>query len=77
MDRYGAEGRLARAFGTNDEGLPNLPRRISGVAVARLIHTDDRGGCSFCFPHGSETTNSKFKTNRRSWKNHRKTQYKV
>ncbi len=67
---------LARAFGTDDFGLPDLPAKIGNVAVARVAHLHDRGGCSRCFPHGFETFNSKFCKNRRSWKYHRRTRYR-
>ncbi len=67
---------LARAFGTDDFGFPDLPKKMGNVAVARVAHMRDRGGCSRCFPHGFETLNSKFCKNRRSWKYHRRTRYR-
>ena len=67
--------KLNQQYGTTDEGFAELPRQGNNVLIARALHTRDRGGCSFCFPHGIETPNAKCKKNRRSWKNHRPTQY--
>jgi len=68
---------MRRAFGIGEYGELLLSGKISNVALARIEHAADRGGCTRCFPHGVETTNATCKKNRRSWKNHRKTQYKV
>lgn len=67
---------LARAYGLTDEGMIDLPRKCSNVRIARVLHMRDRGGCPFCFPHGFETTNSTYEKNRRSWKYHRREQYR-
>jgi hypothetical protein len=67
---------LSTAFGRNEWGLPDLPSRIGSIRVARLLHARERGGCSFCFPHGYETTNSTASKNGRSWKGHRVTRYR-
>jgi len=66
-----------RAFGVDENGLLLLPHGIGNVTLARIEHAADRGGCTRCFPHGFETSNATSKKNRRSWKNHRKTQYKI
>lgn|GEM_PF-469029 len=68
---------IRRGFGVDEQGWPLLPAKISNVILARLEHAADRGGCGYCFPHRFETTNATCKKNRRSWKNYRKTQYKV
>lgn len=34
-------------------------------------------GCSYCFPHGCETINSKEIKFQRNWKKYRKTQWKL
>jgi hypothetical protein len=73
----GSKGRqrIKMKFGQTVCGLPDTPVKISNVTIARIVHGDARG-CSHCFPHGCETTNSKFNKNRRSWKHHRKTKYR-
>ena len=68
--------KLKSVFGTNKYGLPDLPKKVSNVKIARLKHTEDRGGCSRCFPHGPETTNVTNKNKRRSWKNYRLNNWK-
>ena len=68
--------KLKSAFGTNRYGLADLPSKVSNVKVARIKHTEDRGGCSFCFPHGPETTNATSSKKRRNWKNHRVNRWK-
>ena len=52
---------LKRALGTTPEGLPDAPRKMSGVRIARILHGKERG-CSFCFP-----------VNTRAGRNHRHT----
>ena len=66
---------LVNAFGLTDEGLPDTPEKIGNVRAARVLHGDERG-CSFCFPHGCETTNSRWDKDLRCWKRYRKTQYR-
>lgn len=68
--------RFAKAFGLSEVGLPDIPPRYSGIKIARIAHTDERGGCSHCFPHGPETTNATAAKNRRSWKLHRSKQHR-
>lgn len=66
---------LNKAFGKTAEGFPDLPQKIGSVQLARLLHGRQRG-CSFCLPHGLETSNSKFNKDLRCWKRYRKTQYR-
>jgi len=66
--------RLIRAFGVNEYGFPDLPKKISGVKISRLLKGEEMG-CSYCFPHGFETINSRYSKNQRNWKVQRKTQY--
>jgi hypothetical protein len=68
-------GRVKKVVGATAEGLPDTPKKMSNIKLSRLVHGDERG-CSRCFPHGSETTNSTQAKNRRSWKNNRKTKYR-
>ena len=63
------------AFGTNSYGLVDFPKKISGTAVSR-IELGDALGCSRCFPHGYETVNARYYKIQRSWKSHRKNQWK-
>jgi len=67
--------RLKKAFGMTDEGEVDLPNKASNVRIARIAYAKEY--CPWCFPHGIETPNSRYKKNRRSWKNHRKTQHKT
>jgi len=69
------EFRLIKAFGQNEAGLADVPRKISGIKISRIVIGDDTG-CSWCFPHGLETYNSHYVNYQRSWKKHRKTRWK-
>jgi len=69
------EFRLIKAFGKNEYGFADLPEKISGVRISRIFIGEEMG-CSFCFPHGFETINNRWDKVQRSWKSHRKTQYK-
>lgn len=64
---------LKKAFGVNELGFVDIPKKISNIKIARILFGDERG-CSHCFPHGYETTNATVSKNRRSWKNNRKFQ---
>jgi hypothetical protein len=68
---------LLKAFGVLTEVLADLPTKVGNVRIARLVFSQARGGCTYCFPHGPETTNSTRNKNRRSWKHHRESQYRV
>lgn len=68
--------KLIKAFGLNEFGCIDFPKKISNVKISRIVHTERMGGCSFCFPHGYETTNSTLSKNTRSWKKNRKHQWK-
>lgn len=70
------ENRFKKAFGLMEEGLADLPSKISGVMLSRILHGEEMG-CSRCFPHGMETRNASRRKNRRSWKYHRSTQYRI
>lgn len=65
--------RLIKAFGEDEYGFPYLPAKVSGATIDRIFM---KVGCTLCFPHGIETSNSHWKNRQRSWKTHRKTQYK-
>jgi hypothetical protein len=67
--------KVKKVMGTTPEDVPDTPRKMSNVKLARLAHADERD-CSWCFPPGWETSNSTMSKNRRSWKNHRKTQFR-
>ena len=66
---------LKKAFGVNEYGLADLPNKISGVKISRLINGQFMG-CSYCFPHGLETINRKSKKLQRNWKKYRKNRWK-
>lgn len=69
------EYRLIKAYGKNEVGLADVPSKVSGVSVSRIIIGEETG-CSHCFPHGPETINSHIGNRQRSWKKQRKTQWK-
>lgn len=64
-----------KAFGLNEFGYLDVPRKMSNVKIERL-ELGELMGCSWCFPHGFETTNASCFKNRKSWKFYRKKQYK-
>lgn len=67
---------LKKAYGVDEFGFANVSGKIGNVKVSRLANVEDRGGCTYCFPHGFETNNSHLKNNQRSWKKHRINQWK-
>ena len=69
------ESKLIKAFGKDEYGFAELPTKVSGVIISRLL-VGEMMGCTFCFPHGQCTCNSRYDSVQRSWKTHRKTQYK-
>ena len=64
-----------KAFGLNACNLIDFPQKMSNVRISR-IRNGERMGCSFCFPHGWETINDRYSKNTRSWKQHRRSQWK-
>ena len=64
-----------KAFGKNEFGLVNFPIKISNTQISRLL-VGEIMGCSYCFPHGMETTNSVYGKYQRNWKKYRKTKWK-
>jgi hypothetical protein len=63
------------AFGLNEYEFVDFPCKFSNIKIARLVY-GNLMGCSWCFPHGWETSNSRISKNRRSWKYYRKRQWK-
>lgn len=70
------EVRLIKAFGKNIYGLADVPKKISGVQISRII-IGEESGCSRCFPHGYETINNRYFKQQRSWKKQRRKQWKI
>lgn len=68
--------KMKKAFGLNELGFIDFPKKTSNVKISRIAHHEDMGGCSYCFPHGYETINSTLSKNTRSWKKNRKNQWK-
>ncbi|PIF44384.1 hypothetical protein CLU96_1350 [Chryseobacterium sp. 52] len=66
---------LKQSFGINEYGLIDFPKKISNVQVSRILYGNETG-CSWCFPHGFETVNSKQDKCQRNWKKYRKTRWK-
>ena len=65
-----------KAFGEDEYGFALIPIHFSNVQLARL-EWGEYMGCSRCFPHGFETVNARHKKIQRSWKQFRKTQYRM
>lgn len=65
--------RFIKAFGLNEQGLIDFPKKISGVKISRIALREESGS-SWCFPHGYETIN--YTRPERNWKNQRKKQWK-
>lgn len=66
---------LKQAFGINEYRLIDFPEKISNVLISRILYGDEMG-CSWCFPHGYETINSKDMKFQRNWKKYRKTKWR-
>jgi hypothetical protein len=67
---------LNLAFGEDEARIPAIPAKVGSRRVSGLLCCRARGGCSYCFPHGFETTNSTQSKKRRSWKHYRKTRFR-
>jgi len=65
--------RFKKAFGLNDHGYIDFPKKISGTQITR-IYLGEESGCSWCFPHGYETINATIPE--KNWKSQRKKQWK-
>lgn len=66
---------MQKAFGINEFGQADLPVKISNVQISRITYGPERG-CSWCFPHGFETSNSTISNRQRNWKRFRRTRWK-
>ena len=69
------EARLIKAYGGNEYRFADVPNKVSGVTISRIL-IGEESGCSWCFPHGYETINSRYGKYQRNWKVQRKTQWK-
>lgn len=69
------ETRLIKAFGKNEADFGDVPKKVSGITISRII-IGEESGCSRCFPHGYETINATIKKRYRSWKKYRRKQWK-
>jgi hypothetical protein len=65
-----------RCFGAGEGDLDPLPGKLGSAAAARIRHCKASGGCGFCFPHGVDSDSWSVLKRQRSWKSHRKTQYR-
>lgn len=66
-----------RMYGTNEYGFSDIPEKISNIQIQRyVVAGNDPSVCSRCFPHGWETPNSHYSNTQKSWKEHRKSQYR-
>ena len=69
------EVRLIKAYGGNEYHFADLPQKVSGITISRIV-LGEESGCSFCFPHGYETINNRYSKRQKNWKIQRKTQWK-
>lgn len=67
--------RFAKVFGVNEHGFADFPPKFSNVQISRILY-GNLLGCSYCFPHGWETSNSTISKRQRNWKKFRKTKWK-
>jgi hypothetical protein len=66
---------LIKNFGKDEYGFAIIPNKYSNVKISRSINTSKTGECSYCFPHGIETSNSNYKNFQKNWKKFRNKQY--
>lgn len=64
--------RSTRVFGRQ---LEDLPIHFSNVRLSRIKNIQMSAVCSYCFPHGFETSNSTLYKDLKCWKRYRGTQY--
>ncbi len=69
--------KLKKAFGLNQSGFVDFPSKFSNTKISRIQNSDNRGGCTWCFPHGIDTSNSKISKLTKNWKSYRSFQWKV
>ncbi|MBO1271959.1 hypothetical protein J3L11_09935 [Shewanella sp. 4t3-1-2LB] len=69
------EARLIRMYGANEAGLAMLPTKVSGTQISRSCVGEEMG-CTHCFPHGIDTSNSHDMKLQRCWKKYRKHQWR-
>ncbi|WP_299606326.1 phosphate ABC transporter substrate-binding protein [uncultured Aquimarina sp.] len=65
--------RFKKAYGLNDYGIIDFPKKVSGIKISR-IKVGEESGCSRCFPHGYETINCTIPE--RNWKSYRKKRWR-
>lgn len=70
--------RLKEKFGVNPDApeFADLPTKVSGTTVSRILNCKHWSMCPECFPHGREVPNSKWFKDLSCWKRYRKTQYR-
>ena len=66
---------LIRAFGKNEAGLADLPFQLTGTLFGSLCY-GGQDGCVLCFPHGTCPETYHQRKPQRSWKVHRRHQWK-
>lgn len=69
--------KFKKAFGVNQVGFIDFPSKFSNTKISRIQNSDRRGGCTWCFPHGIDTSNSKQSKLTRNWKSYRNFQWKT
>jgi hypothetical protein len=65
-----------QCFGAGEWGLDLLPGKLGSLTAARIRAVTSEEPCKYCFPHGRESFSLRVRAIQRSWKSHRKTQYR-
>ena len=69
--------RLTKRFGKDEYGFALIPTKFSNVKISRFENVDKVGGCTYCFPHGIELTNSTYENLQKNWKRFRHKQFGI
>ncbi len=67
---------MSSPFSIDEYGFEEIPIKFSNVQLSRIQNGGEMG-CSYCFPHGMDTVNSRWKNRQRSWKSYRHTKWKA
>lgn len=68
--------RVYKYFGFDEWGFSQIPPKTGNVKLSRLLNGRDMGYATD-FPHGMDVRNTRYDKIQRSWKMHRKTQFKT
>ena len=72
-----SEKSLIKAFGRNEYGFADIPRKYSNIRISRIIYKIDFYWDIYWFRHGYFTVKESSFNFQRNWKRFRKTQWKT